>query len=1827
MVSKFEALSVRPPTPPKDQEDTGADETLQFLEDPFGEKPVPPRLKAAKKPPNTPEQSPSSDIDIPSSAASARKRVNFELQLCNLPSAKAVAQSWTPTRSSPLRPLPQTRLTKPLKSILKPADGTATPPPADDAAAAHRFKSFAEMLEAIVKLLATSDRGSRLDAYQSLLRTLQAYDKIPDDQALKQKLSLLTQFIRRDMQEPGLAGTGLDSQLVGQAMKLLMALFRIPDLMSAMDEDFCSFVIERIIRIVSDSTIPKTTVNTHLAVLMQQNFRPKIVTATRVEKALDALETIHERTSGHAVQAYRVRIYRKLLQQRPEVMIRHTERWFTHTLKALVSVQKDISQSALDTAVTAAKTIGHDRHVAKSVLVVLNRVKSDGATIASIFIMELYRLLGGEYAALVPQIWAAVTGLLKNSLYRETFTALADWLTLLQNCISSENEQVRVYSNVAISFLVHSVNLTPDTSAGWSDMFRKISVHALQRKIPMKKSEQDAISSAYFTLLYYALRPTSTFEHLDRYWTQFIVNVWPPMLLPDPKKQAAPASYRHAIPACRIVSALLDGSRKPWNEYRALDLRPNVMIPRNELPLVDPRWVRKSIALILQFVETLLDATLLSESREPEDEPVQTMWQAVIGALVEASSKEIMASTETKDAMAHIINLLRRIWDKHTEKIALSQKKEDIWADKFCFLIETVVQKLGPFQFADKCLTRNENNEFEVASTPSHRSRHQGTRSSPLLYLVDLLVTQSEGKLADPVRLRAIEVIIEPCFAVQNTRLSKLELLRDCAAAVDGSLKGAVASEFWNRIGTLLNALLEDQSPPSGERNSRCLGKEYEIVVEILSLGSACLLEKALGHQILSTFVSTVRREAGEGALPLAVIEKVSEHVLKRTPNEEKASCLAYASILLRNLPKLISRKVLEQGRQSLWPSNSAPGRSQDIDPYVHLYGAIISVGSAAYRDIDKDNVEPIKGFLSALSASIQQCSTSHLAGYLRKIQDAIHIWVEDPERKMQSREESLKSLHLEVVSLWQEVCKAIERLPRHDSQVLLHLQPMITAGFLSRRRSVVNLSIATWNATFGKEDSLRYPPRLEQSLRQLWHSVELSLPSLEVREEDAENKLSFYDSDTSADEVKRAFKSPGVKGTPFKISKASRRSKSRSPAVPASATRRVPSRQTPKVRLRHDNSQIKFEPIMSSPSNPFQQESQVLTDRQKEMIDRQKLSSGLFANLGAPSLQPDEVPSPLEFHSDALTADDLPNHSSRTTPLKALAAMGPMDGYLGSSPTPHTRKSTRNIVSDDTDLATPTAVRSIQYANDEPDSSPPRFEKEDRLIHKETGPDVLVGSSFDYRQPERSFSASFDEGTTIDEEALLDAVAPHDNPQIPSDRVSDTIMSELPSSTIDLQLTAQIDADMQIHDAAPEGTEEQQSESNYDIADAPVSLLHPQSSTTNDDHPGSDTEVDDVQTPTRGPARRASRKSSQATTSSTSRVGDSFDKGSVKGTPHTLRRSTRSSMGSPARLERLPSGKKPRRTPARAEKKTSTPAKKDRRTKAGRQAQEEHAAKPEPVSQPVPVSRSEPVAQPEPEPEPASMPAQAQDKDEEMLDNIVVAASPKASEKSRGKKRKLSTTDAPVASPATTRKLNLRRSQSLLSQVENSHDIEDTTMDETPVPNKRVKSNTDQDVSEAKKTTPGSQTKRLSHIQVSPRPRSSGGSAGRPSPQTKEAEPQRVQQKEAPEPRTSASASASSSTLASDQVPASQPQTQPQHSQSQPSATAGADTPSRSFADRVILTPRSIINQLKSLKDYLFSTPTLVLGRNEEKEIDDALFDIRRQVHAAGLRGEGKNK
>ena len=187
------------------------------------------------------------------------------------------------------------------------------------------------------------------------------------------------------------------------------------------------------------------------------------------------------------------------------------------------------------------------------------------------------------------------------------------------------------------------------------------------------------------------------------------------------------------------------------------------------------------------------------------------------------------------------------------------------------------------------------------------------------------------------------------------------------------------------------------------------------MVVDVLRLGSPNLLGQSLSQDVLTSFSDTVRTEAGEGALVLAVVEKVSECILKQVSVEEHTVALPWLSILLRNLPKTIVRRTLEQGRQKLWPSSPMAGRNLDFDPYHHFYNAIDSVGSAAYHELNGRNVEIVREFLAALASSIKTCPIALLAVYLRKVQATIRVWVEDFEKKLQKKDQQSKELHPQV--------------------------------------------------------------------------------------------------------------------------------------------------------------------------------------------------------------------------------------------------------------------------------------------------------------------------------------------------------------------------------------------------------------------------------------------------------------------------------------------------------------------------------------------------------------------------------------------------------------------------------------------------------------------------------------------------------------------------------------------------------------------------------------------------------------------------------------------
>lgn len=695
------------------------------------------------------------------------------------------------------------------------------------------------------------------------------------------------------------------------------------------------------------------------------------------------------------------------------------------------------------------------------------------------------------------------------------------------------------------------------------------------------------------------------------------------------------------------------------------------------------------------------------------------------------------------------------------------------------------------------------------------------------------------------------------------------------------------------------------------------------------------------------------------------------------------------------------------------------------------------------------------------------------------------------------------------------------------------------------------------------------------------------------------------------------------MKESPFRIAKSAR--KSRSPAVSSTGSRRISSRLTPKVRLRHDNSQIQFEPIVSSPTNPFVQESQVLTERQKEMAERQRVTKNIFSDLGSTPRQESSssVPHP-QLQLDAST-NELPTKITRT-PMRTRSSLGPMDVFIGSSPTPQVRKRSQQVVRDESSVTTPNAVRIVRLANDmeELGSSPPRFDKNTRsnavdLMGNDTTMDIAA-DSFEYGQPSRPYSASFDDGTTIEDDVLPEAqlVDPLNDEDGSEDELPTEIgMTDLPSSTVGLQLTAQLDAELNMQDDII-ANEQFREESNNLYVDAPSQQLPPN---IIEAPSGTDAEVRETQLDLSG---TSTKDDLEARSSNTSRVGDSFSSQVATEDPsmnyespiQNVRRSSRNAGSSP-------------------HVRSSAKKRKQNNMDIARKAK---------------VSKKEVQNQ-----SPQSDSVQNEEDEGESIvgASTHIQASPQTK---RGSKRKSAgSSQSPASShfiiPETTRRGHMLRSTSLLSQVE-THS-EDDLVEDTPVP-KRARRGVSKDVSDAK-TNPegsrGSSVKRLSHVQVSPKSSSSlsslpSSSARKistvisdievntvdqtPSQQDEvmhdEAIPKEatydealwdlaidsIKQENADE---DAARQLQLDTIASLETGRSQPQ----------EVVAAVTTPSRSFAERVILTPRSIMDQLKGVRDLFRSYKDMMLGKPEERELDDLLFDIRTEVHAAGRRGQGQ--
>lgn len=324
-------------------------------------------------------------------------------------------------------------------------------------------------------------------------------------------------------------------------------------------------------------------------------------------------------------------------------------------------------------------------------------------------------------------------------------------------------------------------------------------------------------------------------------------------------------------------------------------------------------------------------------------------------------------------------------------------------------------------------------------------------------------------------------------------------------------------------------------------------------------------------------------------------------------------------------------------------------------------------------------------------------------------------------------------------------VKKLIKRLLENNShsRILNELELSICAGFESKHKSVFVGTVSFWNSSFGScEEHLEYPEHSKEVLLRVRQIAEIQLPSFPdiLEEEPSANQrqpVDFLDPQDSSD-LPAEEQSPMTRklrsATPrvlIQVNRSTSAKRSRETTPPFGKRKSRKLDVTP--RFRHDDSQVQFEAIESSPLADRIMDSQLLTDRQKETKERQNTDQAMFPDLRSTPVAKEklvqndsEVDLPIHRSSSQLRTRNV-TITRATTPTLVLPSDD--DGFIASSPTP-----TRAIQGEKMIL--------------DPPSSPPEVLAKEARLYKDSYLEVTP-SPGPIQEP--SESASEDDETSMD--------------------------------------------------------------------------------------------------------------------------------------------------------------------------------------------------------------------------------------------------------------------------------------------------------------------------------------------------------------------------------------------------------------------------------------------------------------------------------------------
>ncbi|KAI1876152.1 uncharacterized protein JN550_001648 [Neoarthrinium moseri] len=1260
----LETLPARPPTPPREKT-VDVTNQKQLL----ARKSLGPRRSLSTPPGYSPD---SSDLSDPSSRRT-RKKVGFSTQAeyRDAPSLlESVTRQPTPVSASSTASLP-----KPLKSILKPSPPAIANPldPCEGADEETRHANIATMLESTTKQLAGADRASKLDAYMMLVRALKTSNNLPDRIALQDKMSLFTQFIQRDITTKNAAGD-LDMSLSNHASTLLITFLNFPAIASTLPNDFGVFMIDHCIRSFEDATIPKDVVRHLMQVVASQNFPPKVMTADRVGRLVASLHRIEEHLTGKSIVMSRILIYRRLIKQSKPHMTTHSD-WLLDLFSDMLSSVKEIRATAIALGLEASFGIGKEKQLSRRVMEILDLVAEERKYIE--YYVERLKAMAlskdKHESSAVPQIWSVVILLLRCPVDRWEF--FGPWLEIIQLCFNSGDLQTKFEANYAWNRLVYCLQLNEQSSPKTIGVVCQPFLTQLKRR-KLNEELRKVCFGSVCNLYYYAFRPNTSPSHTDNFWDSCIPQIIQAMVAPEmnPKGAEQPVAGPpdHTHQAILILTSLFNSTTpRIWKEDHIAD---SPIARPDELPALDPKWVRRNAAKIFAVIEPILMKTYLDISNPGS--PVAKLWKALITAVASAASKEIKVSTDTAVFMAHIFTFLFRVWSRGLSETGGGEEGSRRLFEATRVFLTMVIDSVGLLPFTEKQLSMGKQNTFLPVATPSHRpGKGQGVTRTPLHHLFSILSSLPPGADDNEWLAGLLRSVLSPFLTPKSPR-TKVDLVHELMQSLPMDTLAPYGP--WLVVSEVLSESLESSQLTHSSTGSGSLppvGHEYREIVKHLDRGLRSTPKLPWKHwqSLFQALATRASDETGAAGCAIAIIEPLAKTILDiiASDSEAKNSINLFRSgiELISNSRQPRDRHAVDAARLRLWGTSISGSRSASFDTFDNLYRLIDQLLHTSYNHFNEyETGGIIVPLITEVAGFLTRCNQLLVFKTLVHLQNGIGIWIQDTEGRYGSRQSP--SVSEAVKMLWDRICNIFIKADNLEQVQLDMIEPLLCSAFESKHRHTVNTLASLWNSAFDQAEKIEYPARLKSVLLSVRSYAYIVLPGLDISSYGASRpQPSFVESQDDLDV-------PSTKSSRRNTPQSERPSSSRRSNTPGSGKVSIPSKRrlesTPDVprsksarrsatpRLRHDNSQIQFAVIASS-SPIGSLESQVLTERQKEVRERQQHNATLFPNI-RPSADTND------------TRPEEPRESSgedRPEKVATPKSHRSFEDYVSSTPTP----------------------------------------------------------------------------------------------------------------------------------------------------------------------------------------------------------------------------------------------------------------------------------------------------------------------------------------------------------------------------------------------------------------------------------------------------------------------------------------------------------------------------------------------------------------------------